>query len=233
MEKMMKVHNLMEDIVLQKVNEICRDKKDASGEEYCTTDLCKLDIACFVLNRIPPKYVTSGRGLAHIEFTLEDPQLDADITALVNEGFERIHKTKRGYYNTGTAQTASEAEGPYFNVPIIKGRIFSGTTFEPIDSITISLYSGDKLVPMKDSRWQNPFLITPGTPGTYTFWPEPEKAASQSAVQTFHFHLVTDENGFDSLNHFFEITVSAEKNLVQDMQLTRTYKVEDLYLFLK
>ena len=61
----MKIHNQMEDLVLNIVDEMF-DSKDIQESDICTCGQCRLDVACFVLNRISPEYIISSRGLAHL-----------------------------------------------------------------------------------------------------------------------------------------------------------------------
>lgn len=51
-----KLINIMEDSVLSTINKI------APQLNCCTCNKCKLDIAAYVLNRIPPKYADSEKG---------------------------------------------------------------------------------------------------------------------------------------------------------------------------
>ncbi|MCL2705728.1 MAG: late competence development ComFB family protein, partial [Spirochaetaceae bacterium] len=60
----MKIHNLLEEIVASSVNEyfnsLSSDNKLESDSEQC-----RLDITCYVLNNMLPKYVVSTRGIIH------------------------------------------------------------------------------------------------------------------------------------------------------------------------
>ncbi len=47
----MNVHNLMENIVIETVNDIFEDKKK-EGFDMAECLQCRLDVACYVLNRI-------------------------------------------------------------------------------------------------------------------------------------------------------------------------------------
>ena len=60
----MNVHNLMEEIVKQRVDQLYENAKNEKVEWLsCDCENCRLDTVSFVLNRIPPKYVVSGRRL--------------------------------------------------------------------------------------------------------------------------------------------------------------------------
>ena len=73
----MNVHNLMEDVVIKAVNTLY-DKVKAEKVAWLTCDCenCRLDTVSYVLNRIPPKYVVSGRGVTHnVEYLASSPPL--------------------------------------------------------------------------------------------------------------------------------------------------------------
>ena len=229
----MRIHNLMEEIVLHIVNEMCDEKAKCGDSTNGTSELCRFDIACFVLNRIPPKYVTSGRGLAHVEISMKDHQLVADITSLANEGLRRVNVCQRPYYAGGISEKIHEEKGPFFNFPAIKGRLFYGDTFEPVKDVEISLFMDNKLVEMTNSRWQNPYYISEGAPGTFTFWAASMRAQKNQKSKVFHFQLTTPENEYDGLNHFFEISCETEEHAAESVALPKAYTIEDLYLFPK
>lgn len=229
----MKIHNLMEDLVYKIVNEICDEKADSTDTDICTTPSCRLDVACFVLNRISPKYVTSSRGLAHMEDLFSDPQLTIDITALANEGLLRVNDKKRTYYNQEPVEEKNPVKGPFFNFPTIIGRLFYGDTFEPVKDMEISLFLNGDLVKMMDRRWQNPYQINIGTPGTFLFWPRYEKTTRQDKRKSVEFQLTTRETNYEGLNHFFIVNLEPDASYQESVHLQKTHVVEDLYLFPK
>jgi len=232
----MKIHNLMEDIVLEKVHEIFEDENaDFKSKGYCTCYQCRLDVACYVLNRIQSKYMTSSRGLAHLRTEFQNNlQKSADLASLINDGIKQVSTTKRPHYDHGEEGKIPSPEGPLYNFPTIIGRLFNGKTFEPMKDITISLGKGGKLVEMIEPSWQNPYYISYKTAGTFLFWPHPVPANSPKAKQIFEFELVVEEQAeYDELHHFFEMNLEAEEEFNEAVHLQRTYKLEDLYLFPK
>lgn len=230
----MKVHNLMEDYVVKKVNEICDEKESSNPGDVCTSHQCRLDISCFVLNRLPPMYVTTGKGLAHVENSFSsNQQTNADIAALIHEGMRRVSQIKRSYYDQDRAAVRLGSEGPFYNFPTIKGRLFHGVTFEPLSGIEVSLFLGEKLVPMFDNRWQNPYPIAETTAGTYLFWPQPIKTEEKGVSHTFSFELRASGENFDELNHFFDLPSISEDSIRDSFEIPQTYRIDDLYLFPK
>ena len=92
------IHNVMEDLVYTEVNKLF-DEAEEKKESWltCSCMQCRVDTMCYVLNRVKPRYIKSGRGLAHfLKFEkTEKVQIMADITSLVIEGMHRVLSTKR------------------------------------------------------------------------------------------------------------------------------------------
>lgn len=231
----MKIHNLMEDIVLDKVHEIFdEEEQDMKSKGHCTCYQCRLDVACFVLNRIQPKYMTSSRGLAHLRTEYQtNLQKSADLVSMINDGIKQVSSTKRPHYDHSGTEKAPTPEGPLYNFPIIMGRLLNGNTFEPMKGIDIFLQSDGKLVEMIEPSWQNPYPMIDKTAGTFLFWPYPVPANSPRMSRVFEFELFVDDPGFEELHHFFEVNLRAESTFNDAFHMQRTQKIEDLYLFPK
>ena len=194
----MKIHNILEDIVISKVEEIFDEEAKDRVLGFCTCRQCRLDVACYVLNRSEPQYVVSGRGYAHLKSEYdEDSQKTTDITALVLEGIKKVSHSKRPFFPHSGENDEYPEGGPFFNFPIIAGRIFDGKTFEPVSDIEVSLTSDGDLVPMKNPNWQNPYYVAESTAGTFMFWPGPVSAGSTGLQQTFQFRVATSSPVYD------------------------------------
>ena len=115
----MNVHNLMEDVVIQNVNMLYEQVKDAKASWLsCDCMNCRLDTVSYVLNRIPPKYIVSGRGASHASETLEDSQLMADVNALILEGMRIVSSSKRPFHVNDRKDCVVKVDNiPSFNFP--------------------------------------------------------------------------------------------------------------------
>jgi competence protein ComFB len=228
------IHNTTEDVVFALVNEICDTiAKDGGRKEggICTCTQCRRDAACYVLNRMAPRYVVSNRGVARIEqITLERQQYTADITALIWEGLKRVHHNRRP---TGHVIGEEEAEGtgPVFNFPTIVGRLLNGSNFEPLSGVTVEFRRDGELVKVRDQNWQNPYNLVANTEGTFTFWAYPVPAPEAGARASFEFSIRVEAAGFEILNHFFSIPVISGNSPVRSYSMARTFKLPDLYMF--
>ena len=224
----MEIHNLMEELVSATMEDLCTE--DQSGEKrYCTSAQCRTDALCYVLNRIPPKYVSSGRGLAHLTDQLQqDQQLMVDIVRLSHEGLYRVSVVQRGYY--GETSAGREA-GPCFNFPTIKGRILDGSGFMPLSQAWVALQYKGSPIPMFDERWSNPYQISTKTPGTYTFWPAPESTGAEGEDRSFDLELRVQASGYDELVHHFSVKLTSDRGPRTVFDLERDFHLPDLYLF--
>ncbi|MDR0639620.1 MAG: late competence development ComFB family protein [Spirochaetaceae bacterium] len=236
-----KIHNLTEDLVTREVDAIC-DEIEKSGRkpELCTCDQCRLDAACYVLNRTQPSYVVSNRGVARLEReTLERRQKDVDLTVLIYKALEDVAHNRRPYFDhrTHTSKAAEHAANgavncrAVFNIPVIVGRVFNGVNFEPLSGIDVELVQGGELVAMRDANWQNPYRFVKDTEGTFTFWPRPVEAKTEGERAVFEFTVRIETEGFETLNHFLEVQVVSENFADIPFSMDRTFKLQDLYLF--
>ncbi|MFW6313932.1 MAG: late competence development ComFB family protein, partial [Spirochaetota bacterium] len=137
--KSLVIHNVMEESVLRIVDEICDEDEASAGPKYCTTPECRMDTACFVLNRVQQRYVSSARGQAHTDLEIEnDRQLFVDIVTLAHEGLRRVSSFGRSFYGHANAGIDFPT-GPRFYLPTIKGRLFNGLSFELIVDVDVHL----------------------------------------------------------------------------------------------
>ena len=118
----MNVHNLMEDTVTKAVNALYdRVKADNIPWLTCDCENCRLDTVSYVLNRIPPKYVVSGRGVTHNVEYLASSQLQADVDSLALEGMRTVSSTKRPFHSENRKDCTIHGDetptvyGAYFN----------------------------------------------------------------------------------------------------------------------
>ena len=228
------IHNTIEDIVFSQIALICDSMEKEQSSGICTCDQCMRDTACYVLNRIPPRYVISNRGVARAEQeTIERQQQDADIIAMIHEGIRRVNHNQRPYVDHQKKAAASGQPNhvPVFNVPAIVGRLYNGINFEPMSEIVVELRRQGELVQMKNENWQNPFHLVLNTGGTFAFWPAPIPAEGADIHRIFEYSIRIEAPGFEILNHFMKIPVLSELNEASSYSMARTFKLPDLYMF--
>jgi competence protein ComFB len=229
----MEIRNLMEDAVKTVVDELFRIEGKDRRLGYCVCDQCRLDVACYVLNRVKPEYVASSRGLAYSEKEgLDKVQRRADLMSLVTEGWATVTHTPRQSFDHDAPPAPVEAAvGPAFNFPLIMGRVFDGRTFAPVTEGLVRLLAGGSDAAMVDQNWQNPFILATGTAGTYIFWPRHVSSPVVGEGRNWTFDIRVEAPGFDELSHFIEIDLQSEVEVRRDFSLQRVHKIPDLYLF--
>ena len=231
----MKLHNTVEDTVISRVEEVFEDiKKDGNPGKLCFCEQCRMDTICYALNRMPPYYIVSNRGVAQVQWeTIERQQHEADITALVHEGLKRVNHNQRPHFTHSAKDNAPgpNEQVPVFNIPTIVGRLFNGSNFAPLSGVDVELLRNGELVPMKDANWQNPCHIVSRAEGSYSFWPIAVEASQVGDHKIFEYSLKVSVPEFDPLIHFFKIPVASETQTSGSFSLKRTHKLPDIYLF--
>ena len=231
----MELHNTVEDTIISKVNEVFEDiKEEKNPGNLCLCDQCRMDTICYALNRTPPHYIVSNRGVARVQWeTIKRQQHEADITTLIYEGLKRVNHNQRPHFAPPSEEDALNQDEalPVFNIPTIIGRLFNGNNFAPLSGIDVELLRNGMLVPMKDRNWQNPCRIVPNTEGTFTFWPAAVAASQVNDHEIFEYSLRVFAPEYDTLVRFFKIPVSSETQASGSFTLERTFKLPDLYMF--
>jgi competence protein ComFB len=161
----MAVKNLMEDIVSALVDEVLSKTSKNSPEIY--SDIYKDDIISYVLNRVPPKYYTSERGILHGKLEYQFVfQHKTDILLYTHEAINTIKKRRSSELLTAS----KENEKQYF-LPHILGEILEETSFIIIPDVQVTLLYKGKPADMIDDSWKNPYITNKSTEGFFHFWP--------------------------------------------------------------
>ena len=226
----MNVHNILEEQVISCVNNMYDQlKKNEANWLTCDCEQCRLDTCSYVLNRIPPKYVVSGRGAVH-NMSKNDIQLKADIDAMVIEGMHAVNRVSRPFHNNPECRKPFE-NGPFFNFPAFVGTVYDGTSFAPLKDASITLKQGTKVIEMIDYTWQNPYKTTPVTKGVFSFLAKPEKSEKAGENKIFNFTLEIRCDGYEKLEYNFEVPVISEDQAHTTLNSVYTVKLQDICLF--
>ena len=230
----MELHNTVEETVISRVNEIFDDIKANNPGKLCICEQCRTDTVCYALNRTPPHYIVSNRGVARVhQETIERQQHVADVTTLIYEGLKKVSHNQRPYFSHsvgGGALNPNQGK-PAYVIPTIIGRLFNGSNFAPLSGADVELLRNGEIVPMKDGNWQNPCRIVPNTEGTFSFWPVPEPAQKVDEHAIFEYSLRVSSPDFETLVHYFRVPVASEIQAAGSFTLERTFKLPDLYMF--
>jgi len=230
----MEIHNIIEELVFSSIKTIFDSFQSKGNPEHlCFCEQCRVDIACYVLNRSAPRYIVSNRGAARLgQDSFEWQQMEADIASLITEGLRRVkHNQRPTSQHNGIAEHVPEAPMVTYNIPVISGRIFDGSTFAPLTGVKVALRSNGTLVIMKNTNWQNPYTLVSNTAGSFTFLPMPVPAEKADEHKTFEYSLFIEAPDYETVTHFFKIPTVSQIQLATTFSMDRTFKLPDLYMF--
>ncbi|NLM00209.1 MAG: late competence development ComFB family protein [Treponema sp.] len=227
----MKVHNIVEELVINSVNDMFNRLKEMNPQWLsCDCEHCRLDATSYVLNRVPPKYIVSGRGLTY-NIADDNIQQKADIESLVMEAIRIVSSVQRPYHDKNKDEDDSFCPGPAFNFPTFFGTVYDGNTFEPISNAEITLKYDGKPASMIDYTWTNPCITDKRSKATFTFLVKPIPAKKTNENKVFTFTLKVEAAGYDKITYNFTLPVISECKPKFSMNSTYSLKIQDLFLF--
>lgn len=224
----MNLYNQFEQLVSDTVDQLFDELIADGSSDVCDCRQCRLDVACYALNRLPPRYIVSERGFTHMEAT-RDIQERADLIALVNEGIERVSTTRRPGHNDSGRADSPARPGPSFDFPVITGRVLEGTTFEPISAAEVAVIVDGIPAAPHGPTWRNPLELTGNALGRYSIWPGPLDADAIGVLRRFAIIVSVSSPGHEPLDHRFTIDIESAQSVSPVPK--RTHEIEDLYLF--
>jgi competence protein ComFB len=159
----MAIKNLMEDIVTSVVREVLKKEK-----EIPRTEVYEQDIIAYVMNRVPPRYITSERGVIHGKLeTRFKFQQRTDILFLIHEALQTIKK-RRASSHSAHEETMKKSRV----LPHVMGEVLEETTFSIVPDVEVTLVFNGRPARMIDESWENPYMTNRATKGYFHFWPE-------------------------------------------------------------
>jgi competence protein ComFB len=230
----MEIHNSMEDVVFRVIDELFKAGPTDESQKMCTCEQCRMQVACFVLNRLTPEYTLSGRGIAYSEADYQEKlQKHADIVSLVKKGWVKINAVPRPNHLLGHQGEQEEIEGPVFNFKPIMGRLFDGVSFKPVENAFIELYEGGTLVTMMDINWTNPYHLVKSNNGIFTFWPMPIKTDKAGEKRNFTLKIHAKSEGFEDITRYMEFDLTSEETPMYYLSKEEIIRLPDIYIFTK
>ncbi len=208
----MAIKNLMEDVVSAIVDEALKKKTNIDKK------IRRDDIISYVLNRIPPKYYTSERGILHgvVESQILFQQ-KTDILLLTYDAIKTIKKGRESELGSGAKKGAGAKELKDRFLPYILGEILEETTFSIISGVKATLVWNGKKAEMLDTGWKNPYVTNDATRGFFHFWPKlPEK---ESRAKKLKFKLEYSHPDFIKNSIEFEVPVIGDKSVYKSQVL--------------
>lgn len=229
----MNVHNIMEDIVKIRVDSLYDQiKKENASWLTCDCQNCRADAVSYVLNRVAPKYVVSGRGVTHSSNLLDDHQLRADINAICLEGIRIISSSKRPFHTLPREECKVAAESsPSFNFPTFVGTVLDGNTFEPVAGAKILLKMNGKQMEMVDKTWSNPATTFLSTNGAFSFWGKSISAQKAGETKLFNFSVEISTDGYTPALYNFELPIKSDDKIQNEYNANYSVKIKEIVIF--
>ena len=228
----MNVHNLMEDVVIHTVDKFYDNiKKEGASWLTCDCENCRLDTISYVLNRVPAKYIVSGRGITHAADVLENQQIKADVEALVLEGMHVVSDSKRPFHLSEKGELPEENNTPSFNFPAFTGTVIDGGSFEPVPGAELLLKYEGKPAEMMDKSWSNPLTTVKSTHGAYSFWVKPMPAEAAGITKKFNFAIEVTADGYEPRTYHFVFPMVSDDCAHANLDSTISFKLKDLVIF--
>ena len=225
-------HNVMEEILYKEVNRLY-DEAKRNNEKWLVCDCiqCRVDAMCYALNRVKPRYIKSGKGLAYffqVDFKMGS-QFFVDISSVASEAM-KVVQSNRGPHTEEMEDDVTEYKAA-FNFPTIKAKINDGNNQSPMTDVTVKLLMDEKLVEQMDILWDNPYTVHSNMGGVCTFWPKPKKAEDEGIIKDFNFVLVVEKDGYESVRHTFTLPVVSTKTASRDFDITVCHEIKDIFMF--
>lgn len=210
----MQLKNYQEDIVLKAIDIALEDRPSLRGDPAVIKD-----VAAYVLNRVPPRYIMSERGftrLAAEHFDENSSSLGSmiGILVLVNEGIELIERRRKPFAADGTRGLSVDEEvSPVHNLPQLFGKVVDSHSGAAVDGASVRLSVDGRTAEPAQPGWPNPFITQHSTNGYYSFWPAAVR--DDRETHTFALSIEVDHPAYEPARFETLITTCCEF-MVQD-----------------
>lgn len=212
----MKLKNYQEDLVLQAIAIALENRPELLEDEVAVND-----IAAFVLNRLPPRYIMSERGFTRLVSEEEEPSDErrdvatmVQLLVLVNRGIEMVENRRRpSPENSENHLDPASQALPVLNFPQIVGKITDAEDQRAVANATVTLYLDGEVADPAEPGWPNPFKTSLATRGYYSFWPRHRRG--DKSAQNHRGRIVIEHPDYEPSER--AIVVPAEPDFsVQD-----------------
>ena len=209
----MRVKNFQENVVYGTLTTIL----ESQYPDLVSNETIRNDIAAFVLNKLPPRYITSERGYTRFVGAMlykPDQKDIIKIITLINHAIEIVlTRRKEPETQESTARDISfDSNSSFLRFPVIVGTVRDQKTKQPIEGTTISLYDkGNKIVGMGSKRWRNPTTTQKETFAYFSLWPQSiinPNGSNSNEYENYNFHLSATHASYKEYTS--KITIAAQ-----------------------
>ena len=191
----MQLKNYQEDIVLKAIDIALEERPELQDDPAAVND-----VAAYVLNRLPPRYIMSERGFTRLAAEHLDEHNSSlgsmiGILVLVNQGIDVVTRRRKPSVNaSGQPISMEEQLSPVHNLPQIFGKVVNAESGAAVHGASVRLSINGRTATPAEPGWPNPFVTQRSTNGYYSFWPAPVRDSSE--IQTFTLSLDVDHPGY-------------------------------------
>jgi hypothetical protein len=185
----MRLKNYNEDLVLETVKIVLKDRKDIHP-----TRAFELDVAAYALNRIPPKYITSERGFTREFIQPDDGNEEGggrilnviELITLVNRAVDVVVRRRRDSVPARQPPRPAPPDDAdmhltyFYNMPHIFGRIVDAGDGTPVIAAEATLWINERVSVPAEPGWRNPYTTNEQTKGYFSFWPQVEMGEAEA-----------------------------------------------------
>jgi competence protein ComFB len=232
----MKLKNYQEDVVLKAIEIALEDQKEYSEDEVFIND-----IAAYVLNRMPPKYIMSERGFTRLA---EDHYVESEddenlvnvieLMILINKGIELVKKRRKIAKPDAAGEkeekaTIRDGKIDYIhNFPQIVGKVLDKKSKKPVLNGTITLKINDKFSEPAEPGWINPYITNAQTNGLFSFWPRARK--SNKSSEKFTLKILVEHDEYDTAVSEKEINTQGTLHIQESIATDAVISIPTIYL---
>ena len=208
----MRLKNYQEDHVLRIIDVALEDYEDLRDNPAAIHD-----IAAYVLNRIPPRYIMSERGFTRLADTQLLDSLDnkflvnsIQLVGLIREAIEVVQTRRPADAPEGDGLDGDLDVGTdnIHNFPQFVGRVHDARTGAPVYGAMVHMYIDGSLAGPAEPGWLNPYETQVPTGGLFSFWPAPVESGNDTMKHKVRFEISHAEYNGAAVEHNIETVAS-------------------------
>lgn len=204
----MKMRNLMVDVTSDILEELQHE-----DTTIILNEAQREDVIAYVLNRMPPRYYTSERGLLHGKIeSKKKVQQRVDVIFLIYEAINAVIDRRT------SSVSLTRPANPSPILPHIIGIVLDASTLDVMPDVEVHLLHGGKPAAMIDQGWRNPYTTNLATGGYYHFWPSFNAGVMENSAR-IPFTLVYRHPSCD------DVTVTIDVPVLPDTDAGKSHPV--------
>jgi len=234
----MQLKNYQEDVVMHVI-----DVALENSPEFRSDITFVNDVAAYVLNRVPPKYIMSERGFTRfvsLHFLNDENGIDSglvnllELMTIINRGIEVVKERRKtvipsslySYFGT-TVPDIKNIEYMH-NFPQFIGRVKDRDSKKPVNNACVTMFIDGLKAHPAEPGWINPYYTNELTRGAYSFWPQAIKNTAKS--KRSKITITIDHEDYEPVNLVREISTDGVFRVYNYIHGTSIINLETSFL---